>query len=764
MAAYYAHSGALPDLSDGELLSVHLHAVGVRAKSLAVLAAPMDEDLRAAAFLAGLLHDLGKYQREWQAYLWLSTASQGKAGKSVPHAIHGAAHAFRQLHHEPLALAIAGHHAGLDNSYRLANVLEGDTTAPAGLVKELAGCAEAELADFPMQIQVPQWPALSDEEAYARRLEFWTRLLFSILVDADRLETERFYTKRQRRSLSLVPTTLLALLDVRRRQRAGTKMDQLTVLRNRVFAECLAAGNQAAGFFDLTVPTGGGKTLSGMAFALSHAATHGLRRVIVVIPYLSIIEQNAREYRDIFGAGVVLEHHSAVAMDDFRPPSGEPYPDATRKAIEQATENWDAPLIVTTSVQFLETLLAASPRRCRRLHNVAQSVIIFDEAQCLPTHLLNPLLDIFRDLVTNWGCSVVLSTATQPAFRYSPLGLTHGLKENELTPILAPDFTQQLFADLQRVSYRNETATPWTWDELVARLIEGPALCVLNTRRHAREVWEKLRAAVAAKYGPQAADAVRHLSSAMCPQHRIDVLGRKEDPQPGTVYRRLLDKQDCCVVSTQVIEAGVDIDFPRVFRALGPLDAIVQAGGRCNREGTLANRGEVTIFCPADSGMPQGVYATATALTAMVLNGTPSDRLATDPTVFAAYFTNLFNCADADAANIQKLRGEYCFRSVADAARVIEDASRSVIVPYKSATKWVRRIRRRRVYDRAELRRLQRYTVNLRPHDFAQAQQLGLVRPLVDGHADGPWVLLEGSYDANLGVVLNGLTPEQLIV
>lgn len=747
---YYAHSGRSADLdTDGELLSDHLRRVARAAVRLAVAAAPTDEHLSAAARAAGLLHDLGKYQPAWQAYLRAEVRSRG-SGRSVPHAIHGAAHAF-QVGHGPVALAVAGHHGGLADWHSLENGLAVGTKVPEEVLPELVTAARSDLAEFPLGLEMPAW---FGEDGTEHRRDFWTRVLFSVLVDADRVETEKFDTGRARTPPRLDPATLLAKLDAHRAEKAKGRTDSLTALRNEVYAGCVAAGGRDRGFFALTVPTGGGKTLSAMAFALAHARRHHLRRVIVVIPYLSIIEQNAREYREVFGPEVVLEHHSAVADDGWKPPPGEPY---RRSPAELAAENWDAPVVVTTSVQFLETLLAASTRRCRRLHNVAGSVILFDEAQCLPTHLLNPLLDVFRELVNRWGCSALFSTATQPAFRRSTLGLTCGLTDDDLKPVLGSGLEAKLFTDLQRVTYTDATAAPWAWDELVGRMAEGPALCVLNLRRHAREVWEKLRAGVHDRYGAEAAANVRHLSSSLCPEHRLAVLGRREDPAPGTLYHRLKAGKPCWLVSTQVVECGVDISFPRVFRALGPLDAIVQAAGRCNREGELGSRGgTVTVFRPVDDGMPPGLYQAAAGQAATLLGEVTSEQLATDPAVFARYFDALYKLADTDAAGIQDLRAEFKFASVAEAARVIADGGRSVIVPYTSATKWVARIRRKNRYSRVELRRLQRYSVSLRPNDFQAARQLGLVAPLLPGQDDGPMVLVDGSYHDELGVLIQG--------
>ena len=420
-------------------------------------------------------------------------------------------------------------------------------------------------------------------------------------------------------------------------------------------------------------------------------------------------------------------------------------------------------MIVTTSVQFLETLLESSTRRCRKLHNVARSVVIFDEAQSLPTPILNPLVSVFRELVDSFGCSVVFSTATQPAFRRGS-GLTEGLKPDELKPILPPSLVAESFQKLCRVDYKPELTTPWDWDTLVGRLTEGSygqGLCVLNTRRHAREVWDRLRNTVVDK------DAVVHLSSAMCAEHRLAVLGTPTNPAPGSVRHRLKTGLPCWLVSTQVIEAGVDVDFPRVFRALGPLDSIVQAAGRCNREGALKDvagrtiRGEVVIFQPADEGMPPGLYQTAAGKARTFLGEYTSEQLATDPGVFVRYFGELYGVANCDAHSIQSKRKDFQYREVADLARVIDDGGTPVIVPYKSATKWVKRIQRSRTFDRTLLRRLQRYTVNLRANDLRELQSLGAVTPLFG--PDSPLVLDKSAYEDHLGVVVRGLSPDDFL-
>ena len=750
MPTHFAHSlGGVA--SAPEELREHLCKVAERAKVLAGKAAPTDWSLTTTAEAAGLLHDLGKYRPEWQAYL--------HGGPQTPHAIHGAAYSEHILNNSPLALVIGGHHAGLHDSVAFFQKLANEEREHQTILKQIVVWAAEEIPNFPTA-ELPI-PFKGDDDRSLRQFEFWTRVLFSLLIDADRLETEQFYTGRARDSRPLVPSQLLQQVKAERDRKAAGKTGVLADLRNRIFDECVRAGGSDRGFFELTVPTGGGKTLSGMAFALAHAVQQGLRRVIVVIPYLSIIEQNAREYQRILGRENVIEHHSAVGEQE-KTSADEP---TRRSWAELATENWDAPVIVTTSVQFLETLLEASPRRCRKLHNVARSVILFDEAQCLPTHILNPLVSVFRELTDTFGCSAVFSTATQPAFRHGP-GLTEGLKPGELKPILPEPLVAESFRSLRRVEYRPELGSTWTWDQLVERLaqktLHPQALCVLNTRRHAREVWEKLRGKAADK------SAVVHLSSAMCAEHRLAVLGDPEIPAPGTVRRRLKDGQPCWLVSTQVIEAGVDVDFPRVFRALGPLDSIVQVGGRCNREGGLRDAagnpvfGEVVIFQPDDAGIPRGLYQTATGKARAFLGEYTSEQLVMDPAVFAKYFHELYGLADCDTHEIQEKRAQFQYREVAEKARVISDGGTPVIVPYKIATKWIHRIRRTGTFDRAVLRRLQRYTVNVRANDLRQLQALGATQTLLGD--DGPLVLDGSAYDDSLGVVIRGLSPDDFLV
>ena len=738
---YYAHTAETeagerdPNKSHWQPLFEHLQKVADKAREFAEPLGFAD-----VAKLAGLLHDLGKYSGPFQAYL------EGKRPASVEthHAVYGAALAFQRGWGGP-AFAIAGHHAGLHDLSDLQALVCGEKYDAVNRIGPLVKRLEEELGKVSNELAEPEFADPAKDKAVT---EFYVRMLFSCLVDADFLDTEQFSRGQERRSLKLDATLLLDRLQTHR-----SKFDssgELNTLRNRVFEECLAKAAEPTGLFSLTVPTGGGKTLSGMAFALEHARRHGMQRVIVVIPYLSIIEQNAAEYRKVLDPrdeGIVIEHHSAVAPKDDNDEQG-------RSPEELAAENWDAPIIVTTSVQFIESLFANRTSKCRKLHNIANSVVLLDEVQTLPAHLLNPLLHVLRDLRENYRTSFVFSTATQPAFRRNT-SLPHGFDENEVKEIASQP--GELFQKLGRVIYEVRT-TESGFAELAEEWASEPqALGVVNTRKQAAEWWELLRG--------KKLDGVLHLSSAMCAEHRTEVLAE--------VDRRLGSGEPCWLVSTQVVEAGVDIDFPLVYRALGPLDSIVQAAGRCNREGgLLPDKGRVVVFRPTEAKLPGGVYRVATEIAARFLDQLVAGDLSGDPALFGRYFSELFQDVPTDYQRkrecpIQEDREALRFREVARKAKVISDDTQAVIAPWGEALEEVAAIRERTQTDGPrftpkDLRGLQRFMVNLHLRDFHALDSMELLRPLL--HGMELKVLDEAAYHEHLGVIIDSRPTEDFLL
>ncbi|MBM9537322.1 CRISPR-associated endonuclease Cas3'' [Desulfobulbus alkaliphilus] len=791
----YAHSTKKTDQSDWQQLSVHLLVVATLAREFARGFGLNDPAIEDEALLAGLLHDLGKYRSAFQEYLRGERAGDAE----TRHAIYGGAHAFTS---EQLgaAFAIAGHHAGLHD---LADLQDGtakaaekeDLATLAGLLEKEYSTARAFLTANAAPLEktlpeiLPPFPGMpvhlaklanEADEKSVLATELYTRMLFSCLVDADRLDSAYWaksdinIVKFAQSESPLDADYLLSLVIAERdRKRAAALNPEsaLTDAQNRIFDACLGTGTYPPGFFSLTVPTGGGKTLSAMAFALAHAKANRLRRVIVVIPYLSIIEQNAAEYRHILDSknrGIILENHSSVIP---RVNSNE----EANSRLELITENWDAPIIITTSVQFIESLFAASPSRVRKLHNIARSVVIFDEVQTLPTHLLRPMLNVFRELTANYGVSFVFSSATQPAFRRTR-SLPDGFDEHEITEI-APE-PAELYRTLRRVTYKLETGTePLGWEALAGQLAATPqCLCVVNLTRHARELWETLDNTLREEYRTSGGEDLPgnlrpvHLSSAMCPAHRLALI--------RWIRMRLGSGLSCRVVSTQLIEAGVDVDFPAVWRAMGPLDSIVQVAGRCNRKGRFPpTESCVRVFTPADAKkLPPGIYSTATqqaAVTLARLGKDAAEKLATSPDIFQDYFTELYAITSTDydkrgEASIQEERANMHFRKVAAKAKIIEDSGQPVVIPIGKARHLIDKIRTRKAgrgeprFTRDDLRRLQRYMVNVRTNNFDRLLKVTQIEPLLP-YLD-LYVLKEGAYHANLGLLVNDRPLEDFFV
>ena len=601
---YYAHTAVRsdgkpdPDTAKWQLLSTHLGNVAALARRFADPLGLGDE-----AWLAGLLHDLGKYARRFQDRL------HDNSIHGINHWAAGAAHAGETLKQLAVAFAVDGHHTGipaLDGDESLKQTVKRRADQKAW--QEWTGCVESTLELLDRQresdgIQLPTLPRRAVSRRFAEALR--TRMLFSCLVDADFLDTEAHFKPQaaaQRPFPALDPERAFALL--RDHLAAKSADGEVNQRRRRLLSDCLAAAAKPPGLFTLTAPTGSGKTLSSLAFALQHIATHNaalaaddprrFRRIIVVIPFTSIIEQTAQVYRDLFeqafGPDYVLEHHSAVAPRERPEDEGRDAEEGRLRRARLAAENWAAPLVVTTSVQFFESLFSNRPSDCRKLHNIGRSVVLFDEVQTLPPRLVPSLLSAVRLLTDpegSYGATAVFMTATQPAFAAAGKALPYGWNPVEISS--EPEaMAEALRRTRIELPARDESVS---WEDIAQRLLSGSqSLCVVNTTKDARQLFQLVRA--------RADDGCFHLSSRLCPAHRREKL--------EAIRGRLRDGLPCRLVSTQLIEAGVDVDFPIAFRALGPLDSIIQTAGRCNREGRHAEPCPVVVFRPADGGLPAG--------------------------------------------------------------------------------------------------------------------------------------------------------------
>jgi CRISPR-associated endonuclease/helicase Cas3 len=713
-------SGQVHDLAD------HLRAVAHLAASFADKFGARD-----LGHFAGLWHDLGKFHPDFQAYLGDPERSRGP-----DHSSAGAV--FACGHCDALAFLVAGHHGGLPDFTGLKNRVR-EKSADSS-VQEALRIARGAMTDLTpggrLAEQLPEFASPKDrgDKQRKRGRELFMRLLFSALVDADFLDTEAHFNpdRASQRSGWLSLGELWRRFETDQARLTGHEDSPLQRARHEIYQACLQAADQPQGLFRLTVPTGGGKTRSGLAFALSHALRHGLDRVIVAIPYTSIIEQTAEVYRGILGDEGVLEHHSAVADGDESSPV-----ELWQQWARLASQNWDAPVVVTTTVQLFESLFAHRPARCRKLHNVARSVVVLDEVQTLPPHLLDPIRDVLAALVRDYRVTVVFCTATQPgieANRYFQ-GLP-GVQE------IVPE-PGRYFRALKRVNYEIPQGDRWGWDRVAREMQSAPqALAVVNTKKDAFALLDALGE------DPSAL----HLSTQMCGAHRLEVL--------RDVRGRLERGEPCRLVSTQVVEAGVDIDFPLVLRAVGPLDRIVQAAGRCNREGKLPQGGRVVVFDPAEGGSPPGAYRTGlqTAQT-LLAGGCDLDA----PETSERYFRLLFQAVALDREGIQDLREGLDYPEVARRFRLIDDEGIPVVVRPRGHESAVDRllgvIRGATETPRWAFRRLQRFVVSLRAQQVDRYRERGLLAPVVAGLWE--W---QGKYDPIRGLVDAGIDPDQLVI
>jgi CRISPR-associated helicase Cas3/CRISPR-associated endonuclease Cas3-HD len=731
--SYLAHS-ATDAHPEGHPLKRHLEDVAVRASSFFKLEeAPADSTmgpregaLAEWAYRIALYHDAGKYAAAFQKRV------RGESKEPVDHATMGAKLLEIQygLAGRMMAFPVMGHHGGIPNGLRCEKGRSQEQRLRDRLDEEAAAAFQREMT--PEVHPLPTLGMCHTKRTAGFELSMALRMLFSALVDADYLDTERYFEPAQSALRGKGPdiSALLSRYErhmarlKERAQRERTATEAVNQSREDVRAACLAAGSLPQGFFSLTVPTGGGKTLASLGFALKHCQAHcNLRRIIYAIPYTSIIEQNAKILRGVFGGRAVLEHHSAV------------HPPEDGTSADLATENWDAPVVVTTNVQLFESLYSNQPSRCRKLHNLRHSVIILDEAQALPDDMLRPCLMALASLVKNHGVTVLLCTATQPEW-------SAAWPERPEIQEIVPD-VKALFKALRRTDLK--FLGPLGDEALLAQLdARGRALCIVNARAHAQALYR----------GFSNRNGVYHLSALMCPKHRAKVLRKVEARLKNPAKPR------CILIATPVIEAGVDIDFPVVYRALAGLDSVAQAAGRCNRGGLMEGLGDVCVFAPEGKWkMPPEVARQGQK--ALVIAGMHDDLLGKP--ALDDYFRQRFGLgANLDPKNILRLieehrdRGRFEFREIADLFGMIQSAGEPLVIPYdEEARAVIRRLKNPETLFTA-LREARQYSVTVYPKQLDALAARGLAVKAGD-----VWVLnasdeqLKRLYDAHCGLMVD---------
>jgi CRISPR-associated endonuclease/helicase Cas3 len=744
----WAHSGD----PDGRWQRLSDHARSTAALSGRFAREFGAEDL---GFLLGLFHDAGKAAPCWQEGLE-RVADTGNA-VGVPHKQAGACWLAPAV--GSAALAVLGHHGGLTS---------------AGDLRDVVGSFRTDERDYMDVVrsaftrEVPEAAGVLDERGAVPSAwrqnpliaELGVRLAFSALVDADHLDTAahfagfdephvradadmcelaaRFEEQRQR------------MLEQRRTTQTGSS--PIDAIREAVYQEVLNYAPGPTGVYRMPAPTGVGKTLAAAGFGLRHAAEHGKRRVIVAVPFITVTEQNAAVYRNLLGSENVLEHHSAVTP-----------PESVREQIRQRTaaENWDSPVVVTTTVQLFDSLFDRKPSKMRKVHRLANSVVVLDEVQALPLRVLIPILNALRVLSEHFNTTVLLTSATQPTFEHlgtwADLSVTDVVKD----PV-------SLYRRLRRVEYE------WWLDpkpgltEVADHAAEHEqVLVVVNTIADARRVYRQ--------WAEGDSDGAWHLSTRMCPAHRRVVLKK--------VRQRLIEGKSVRLASTQLIEAGVDVDFPTVFRALAPAEALQQAAGRANREERLEGRGKVVVFDAHDMSSPAG-YKTGTSVTRQHFG--PGDAGATDPDDLAAlsdYYRDLYRRSNTENAArnkaIQHSREQLDFIAVTDgpergqksslsdrdpklAFRMLDDDTVPVVIPEfepgdRTATALLDRLVRHPEQAGGLIRDLQPYIVAL-PKRVLEDPAVAALCPLVFGDLR----VWNGDYDPAYGIDTSNLVYEEV--
>ena len=688
--SYLAHLS--PEGDRSQTVEEHLEGTAALSESFAASFCMAEQGK-----LIGLAHDVGKCSAEFQERL--------RGGKIVDHASAGA-YECAKLDALWASCCIVGHHGGLPDFGNLINDTVDDTTV-AGRIKR-AHAGQIPNYELPIKLEpIADPPGFGQDDLTN---SFITRMLYSCLVDADFLDTERFMSagntyRGAGDSLDLLLNKLNAYIEPWK-----NPTNELNKHRFGVLTSCISNGAAyERGIYTLTVPTGGGKTIASVAFALNHAVKNGMDRVIYVIPYTSIIEQTAAVFRDVFGDENVVEHHSNAVFEVGENGGTDQYYRI------KATENWDAPIIVTTAVQFFESLYSNRSSKCRKLHNIANSVIIFDEAQMIPSIHLRPCVAAIANLVRYFRSTAVLCTATQPILNDLFTKYVPGVKITELCP-----GTDRLFSLFRRTTFKN--AGQLDTDTLSSELASLPqVLCIVNSRKAAQTIYSKLPA-----------EGSFHLSTLMYPAHRRSVLAE--------IRQRLKEGLPCRVVSTSLIEAGVDVDFPAVFRELAGLDSILQAAGRCNREGKHTPEESIVTIFEGASDTPQMLKVNIGATREALKNGADPALPDTVNHYFREY-RDLFD-SDINSRAIDKygvisafekgLQGcRLPFRTVASQFHLIDDASKTVYIPRGEGAGLIKRLQKGE-HTRELFRKLGQYGVSIYEKHYKNLLNAGFITPVDD--------------------------------
>ena len=761
----------------GGIQSLSEHIEGVAQHCAQFLEQAGLPELAPLGRLLAQLHDAGKAQPAFQRYIL------GKSDQKALHSAAGALLATKLLPSHPkgcplkrtriaqlLAYAISGHHRGLYNYGGLETNLDDIETKDR--------CKKAEGALSELMSEVQNWAKEhgARTESYLRKLanrveeeeqaQALIRLLFSCLVDADFLDTEAFMDeerkeRRHEATSGYAPRKVLRYRLTKHMEGFSTE-GKINEARRAFLNQCREHGRTCPkGYYSLFLPTGGGKTLSSMAWALETALNHKTQRIIYVIPYTSIITQTAGIFREIFGEENVLEHHSDISF------SGD---EATQEAeryehTRLLAENWDAPIIVTTNVQFFESLFSHKVSRSRKVHSIANSVVVFDEVQMFPTEFLHPMLRLLEDLRWIYGTQLLFCSATLPPFdkdhssSFKKVNDFHQLSE-DIQPIVPEN--PELFKVFDRVIYHLEEKK-YTTKELAEELAQhNSALCIVNSRRDASQLYLALL-----EEGKETQDVI-HLSRNMCSAHLKERIAE--------VRQRLKAGLPTIVISTQLIEAGVDIDLPIVYRAMSGLDSIIQAGGRCNREGKRPAPGEVYVFSLSDGGKALGAIAQGQNATRFLLD---NDKEHTRPSMplelIEAYYNRYYDSIESfDTKDIaeslydedEAKRWRFDFQQASEDFQLIDNVDRDLFVPYGKGKELLEGLQKHTLYlNHRTMRELQQYHVSISKWRYEELEEARLLSEIIVDRETGKSILVlePQGYDEALGVcTTNPLLDEPL--